>query len=186
MNIVWAQAAIYEPPEVLGKTLQGFAPFHALMLEAVQSPFMRGGYGDFDDIILAVHICSHSWAARASILSASQELVEWGKTCTAGDISSAREKLESYFSESWKMPQFWPTDGGTMRANWIYHLVVFGMRYLRMPESRAWDCPISRLVCYRACVGETDGDKSLMSEDEIKGIEVLKADAEREKANGAS
>lgn len=187
MNIVWAQAALYEPPEVLGKTLRGFSPFHALMLEAVQSPFMVGSTADFDDLILAVHICAHGWADRFLIRSDMAAVIEWGKSLTADDIATGRRNFDAYLTASWETPKFWQdSDSGTLRANWIYHLAAFAMRRLNMTETEAWDCPIARLVCYRACVGETEGDKSLMTDDDIKGIETLKADAEKEKANGAS
>lgn len=188
MNIVWAQAALYEPPEALGKTLRGFSPFHALMLEAVQSPFMVvGDTPDFDDLVLGVHVCSHSWADRFLIRSDIPSVIEWGKTLTADDISTGRRNFDAYLKASWETPQFWQdTEAGTLRANWIYHLVTFAMRRLNMTEAEAWDCPIARLVCYRACVGETEGDKSLMTEEDIKGIEALKDDEAKEKANGAS
>jgi hypothetical protein len=189
MNIVWATAALYEPPEVLGKTLRGFSPFHALMLEAVQSPFMVGGDKSFDDLVIAVHICSHGWVDRFAIRSDMSAVAAWGKSVTADSIAAARRDFNLYLAESWKMPSFWQSgENAAMRANWIYHLAAFAMRRLHMTEAEAWDCPIARLVCYRACVGETEGDKSLMTDDDIKGIEVLKADeaAAKEKANGAS
>jgi len=187
MNIVWAQAALYLPPAALGKTLRGFSPFHALMLSAVSSPFMVDGTPDFDDLVLAVHICSHSWADRFVLRSDLPSVIEWGKTLTTEDISTSRRNFDAYLAASWQMPQFWQdAASGTLRANWIYHLAAFAMRRLHMTEAEAWDCPIARLVCYRACVGETEGDKSLMTDDDIKGIETLKADAEKEKANGAS
>jgi hypothetical protein len=186
VNIVWAQSALYEPPSALGKTLRGYSPFHALALETVRSPFMIGGTPDFDDLILAVHICSHGWADRFKVMSDMAGVSEWGKSVTAADIASARAIFDRYLSESWEMPRFWQGDSGELRANWIYHLVTFAMRRLHMTEAEAWDCPIARLVCYRACYGESEGDKSLMTDDEIKGIEVLRADAAKEKANGAS
>jgi hypothetical protein len=187
VNIVWSTAALYEPPEVLGKTLRGFSPFHALMLEAVQSPFMVGGAPDFDDLVLAVHICSHGWADRFRIRTDLPAVIEWGKSLTADDIATSRRKFDNYLSESWKAPSFWQSgEGSDQRADWTYHLAVFGMRHLNMTEAEAWDCPIARLVCYRACVGETEGDKSLMTDEDVKGVEILKADAEKEEANGAS
>ncbi len=177
MNIVWANAAFYEPPKALGKTLRGFAPFHALMLEAVQSPFMVGGPPDFDDLVLAVHICSHGWSDRFRIRSDMASVIEWGKVLTTEDIAAGRRNFDAYLTASWEMPQFWQSlDAHDLRANWIYHLTTFAMRRLHMTESAAWDCPIARLVCYRACVGETEGDKSLKTEEELKGIETLKAD----------
>jgi len=191
MNIVWAQAALYEPPTVLGKILRGFSPFHALILEAVQSPFMTDAAADFDDLVLAVHICSHGWDDRFRIQSDIPAVTKWGKTVPKKSITPARKDFDLYLKESLRMPQFWQAGGGDEpRANWLYHIATFAQARLHMVERDAWDCPIARLVCYRACVSEVEGDKSLKSESESEGVDVLKADAakaaEKEKANGAS
>ncbi len=59
MQLSWVQAVGYAPPIVLGKQLQSLSAFHVLMLDAVASPFFRGGApAGTHDLLLAVHICS--------------------------------------------------------------------------------------------------------------------------------
>ena len=178
MDLVWSRAVLYEPPQVLGKTLRGFAPFHALALCAVQSSFMSEVGEDTDaiqELVVAVRICSLGWADRYRIVD-EQAIQQWGGKIDPATYLAARQAFAVYLGESWEMPQFWSSEGEGLRANWIYHLVAFGMRELKMTEAEAWDCPIARLVCYRACVGESEGDKSLKSEEEIKGEAILEAD----------
>lgn len=179
MNVVWPQAILYEPPKVLGKTLRGFSAFHALMLEAVQSPFMVGGKADLQDLILAVRICAHRWADRAKIKD-TDAIKTWGKHIKRGDFIGARQTFDLYLAESFKMPEFWNKSGSSLRANFAFHLVTFGMRILGLSEADAWDTPIARMVCYRACWAESEGDTSLKSDSEQSGIELLR------KENGKS
>ena len=182
MNLVWAQAALYEPPTVLGILLRGYSPFHALALEAVQSPFITGAPDDFFDLVLAVHICSRRWAHRFLIGGlAHKPLRRWGRRVRHDEIARGRGQFLTYLAESWMTPEFWRSEGsGPLRAHWLYHLAAFGQRELHMSEAEAWDCPIARLLCYRATVGETEGDKNLVTDEERRGIEMLKA---AEKAN---
>ena len=177
MNLVWAQAALYEPPTVLGLKLRAYSPFHAMALEAVQSPFTIVAKDDFFDLVLAVHICSRGWADRYLLGGlAHKPLRRWGRRVRQDEIARGRRQFLEYLSESWQTPQFWQSaSGGPMRAHWLYHLTAFAMRELNMSEQQAWDCPIARLVCYRAAVGESEGDKNLVTEEEQRGIDMLKS-----------
>lgn len=179
MNVVWPQAILYEPPKVLGKTLRGFSAFHALMLEAVQSPFLVGGKTDLQDLILAVHVCAHGWADRATIKD-TEAIKAWGEHIKSVDFVDAQKQFSNYLTESFAMPEFWNNSGSTLRANFAFHLVTFGMRILGLSEADAWDTPIARMVCYRACWAESEGDTSLKSDDEQAGLDLLR------KENGQS
>lgn len=171
MNLIWPQSAFYSPPTVLGKTLQGFSPFHALMLSAVESPYIEGGKPGFDDTLLAVHICSHGWADRFEVQGNPDAVKAWGKKAKIEDIGAAPKLIEQYFAESWKTPRFWNSGDGHVRSNWVFLLVTFAICELGMTEEQAWDTPIARLMCYRASWGEMQGDKSLMSDEEAAAIE---------------
>jgi len=178
MHIAWIQAAIYDPPEVLGQKLKLLSPYHVLMLDSIQSPFMVGGKYDLHDMVLAVHVCSTSWADRYSVFSTPAALKRWGRKQGKCDWKIEAETFKLYLSESWTIPESWQgAGGGKAKANGAYHLAVFAMRRLRMTEAEAWDCPVARLCCYRDTFDEQETGKSeLITDNERKGIEVLKGD----------
>jgi hypothetical protein len=189
VQLSWVQAVGYAPPVVLGKQLQAFSAFHVLMLDAVASPFFRGGAPDTHDLLLAVHICSSTWASRASVVTDLSSVTDWGQGQSKVDWPAEMRAFETYISESWLIPDKWETTGERekAKANGAYHLAVFAMRFLGLPEAEAWDCPVSRLVCYRETYSEQETGKSLLkTEDELAGIEKLKAEAAAtEVPNGA-
>lgn len=179
MHVGWIQAACYNPPTVLGRKLLPFSPFHALTLDAVDSPYMRGTAVDVHDLILAVYVCSRSWADRASIIGEPEPIQTWGAEQDHADWLAEMAAFRLYFQESWTIPDKWETgDKAKAKANGAYHLAVFGMRFLSMTEAAAWDCPVSRLICYRETYSEQETGKSLLkTDDELEGIAKLKAEA---------
>lgn len=186
MQLSWVQAVGYAPPVVLGKQLQAFSAFHVLMLDAVASPFFRGGAPDTHDLLLAVHVCSSTWASRASVVTDLSSVTDWGQGQLNVDWPAEMSAFEKYISESWLIPDKWELgDGEKAKANGAYHLAVFAMRFLGLAEAEAWNCPVSRLVCYRETYSEQETGKSLLkTEDELAGIEKLKAEAAAEVPDG--
>lgn len=64
------KAAVPEPFRVLGETLCGYTLGHHLLLNLIQSPFISGGIPSYDDLALAVVICSRPYKeAKAFIHS---------------------------------------------------------------------------------------------------------------------
>lgn len=186
MQIVWAQSVLYEPPAILGRKLNLFSPFHALILEAAHSPFMddlSGKAAQVDDLLLAIHVCSKSFTDKFSGLINPQEIQDWGKSVTPEQWQSARADFSLYLKESWKTPEYWSSSSSAeTKASWIFHLVVFAMKQLRFTEQQAWDAPISRIVCYRAAYAEQQtGESDLKTEFDEIGIETLKKDEEAAK-----
>lgn len=176
MEIAWAQALLYQPPVVLGKQLLPLSVLHVLMLDAIDSPFMRGGSFDAGDLIIAVHLCGLKWVDREQFFVDAKAARAWGKSQRKNQMDDESAKFVDYISESWKIPETWKTGKGqSAKANGAYHLAVFGMRQLGMSEAEAWDCPVARLVCYRETYAEQEtGESDLITDDERTGLEVLK------------
>lgn len=176
METAWIQSILYQPPAVLGKSLKPFSPFHALVLDSIESPYMRGGNATPDDLITAVYVCSCSWSDRARILNGDKaELRKWGKDFCRADWQSEFDAFNLYLSESWTTPTTWKRgDGGTVKASGAFHMTVFAMRILGMNEADSWDAPLARLVCYRETYTEQETGKSdLQTDDERHGKKVL-------------
>ena len=184
MQGAFIQALTYSPPTVLGRQLAPLSSWHILLLEAAGSPYIVGGHPQVDDLLTGIWICSHGFADGLAVAGDAEALCLWGKSVTSHSYTPALAAFAEYIRASFAVPEYWTDgkDGGSLRAPYCWHMATFAMRDLHLPEAQAWDFPIARLACYQACVGEINGNKDLMSADEIKGEEVLKADAEKEKA----
>jgi hypothetical protein len=177
MEIAWIQAIAYQPPVILGQQINPFSPFHALVLESTKSPYMFSVAPNFGDLVFAVHICGLRWETRSNIFLPRTDLRKWGKTQRKADRTKAMRDFSLYISESMKTPDVWTKPGkNTVKANGAYHLAIFAMRKLGMNEADAWNCPISRLICYRETDEEQETGKSdIITESEKIGMGKLKA-----------
>jgi len=178
MQAAWTQAALYEPPVILGRKLQPLSPLHLLILDSVDSPFISGGKSDIQDLVLAVHTCCLKWETRQNIFPEDDALKAWGTEQAKTDWREELAAFQLYLSESWVIPEKWDAkDGDKCKANGAYHMALFCMRNLNMPEAEAWNCPVARIVCYRECYAEQETGKSdLVSPDERTSIDKLKAE----------
>ena len=179
MQGAFIQAHTYKSPTILGRQLLPFSPWHGVILEAAASPYILGGIPKLDDMILGVWVCSHShadgWNAAANAPSAQ----EWGNSLTDPNFPAALTAFDEYISASFMGPEYWSSGGGSeIRAPYMWHLATFGMSYLHMSEVAAWDCSVAKLMCYHACKAEVEGNKDLVSNEDMRGMEVLKKDEE--------
>ena len=185
MQKAFLQSALYSPPIVLGRQLRAFSPFHALALEAVNSPFAHEPVTGVtpDSLIVAIWTCSHSFADGLPVLLDIATIQKWGASVGKWDFSKTKAQFFRHLDDSMLLPKFYHTgDEEDARAPVAWHLATSGMRFLHMTEAEAWDCSIARLVCYRACISEWNGSKSLKSDEEIKGRKVLEEIKAREEA----
>lgn len=177
MEIAWIQAIAYQPPVILGQQLNPFSPFHALVLESLKSPYISGGTATPNELVLAVYVCSLSWADRKKITTIDEsKLKNWGKKQSKAAWRYELSNFKTYISESWMLPDTWKKpNSGTVKANGAYHLAVFAMRKLGMNEADAWNTPLSRLVCYRHVIEEQETGKSdIITDDEKTAMQKLK------------
>jgi len=182
MQGAFIQALTYSPPSVLGRQLCAFSSWHGILLEAADSPYIVGGIPKLDDMVLGVWVCSRSyadgWAGATDIAAVS----EWGKNLKDHDFPKALATFGEYITASFMGPEYWSSgSGSSIRAPYMWHLATFGMMHLHLTDVEAWDYPIARMVCHYACKSESEGNKDLISNDDLRGMEVLKADAEKEK-----
>jgi hypothetical protein len=185
MQEAFLASALYQPPIVLGRQLRHFSPFHALALEAVNSPFAHDPVTGVtpDSLIVAIHTCSLSYADGLAALLDTAAIQKWGASVGKWDFDATLKIFKRHISDSMVLPAFYHTgDEEDARAPVAWHLATSGMRFLNMTEADAWDCSIAKLVCYRACISEWNGSKSLKSDEEIKGRKILEEIKAREEA----
>jgi hypothetical protein len=184
MQGAFIQSLTYNPPSVLGRQLKPFSPWHGLLLEAAGSPYLHGGLPDVNDLILGVWICTKSFSEGFRAAADRYAARKWGASLKQPQFFSDQAIFTEYISASFLTPQYWQgKEAKPIRAPYFWHLATFAMRDLHLSEQEAWDVSITRLACYQACVADVSGSKDLMSAEDIKGIEILKADEEKEKEN---
>jgi len=174
------QSLTYQPPAILGRQMLPFSPWHGVILEAAGSPYVSSGKPNLDDMITAAWVCSHSfadgWAGASDVAGARK----WGRRNRKSDLTAAFIEFSEHISASLVGPQYWNAEGGNSpKAPYWWHLATLGMSHLNLSDTAAWDYPISRLMCHFACKSEAEGNKDLMSSDDIKGMETLEADAKK-------
>ena len=185
MQEAFLQSALYRPPVVLGRQIRPFSPFHALALEAVNSPFAHDPVTGVtpDSLIVAVYTCSLSYADGLPALLDTAKIQAWGASIGKWDFAKTKAQFFRHMDDSMLLPVFYHTgDEEDCRAPVVWHLATSAMRFLHMTETEAWDCSIAKLVCYRACISEWNGSKSLKSDEEIKGRKILEEIKVREEA----
>ncbi|MCG2681182.1 MAG: hypothetical protein L6455_14630 [Kiritimatiellae bacterium] len=183
MQGAFIQSLTFNPPTVLGRKLMPFSSWHLLVLEAAGSPFVLGGVPDIDDLVAAIWVCSHGFAEGITIAGDAPAIRKWARAQKKPAFTAARAAFQDYVNAAFCSPEYWSSsDGGEIRAPACWHMATFAMRELHMTEQAAWDFPVNRIGCYQACAGESNGNKDLMSADDIKGVATLEADADKEKA----
>lgn len=180
MQGAFIQSLTYNPPSVLGRQLLPFSPWHGLILEAAGSPYLCGGIPNLDDLILGVWVCSHGFTDGYKLISDVGAAGAWGKAIKKTNFSAGRATFAEHIAASFVAPRYWQASGGgELKSPYFWHCAFFAMRDLHLPESQAWDYPIAKIACYQACHAERQGNKDLMSAEEIKGLEILRQDEEK-------
>lgn len=185
MQGVFTQALTYSPPAILGRQLLPFSPWHGLVLEASGNRYLTGGVPTGDDLIVGLWVCGCSFVGGIEACADKAAIERWGKAHGKGDLAAAAAAFGAYIEAGLRCPEYWAdAQSKPVRAPYWWHLALFGQRHLGLCEAGAWDAPVSRLACYRACYAESQGWDKLKSASEIAGIEVLLADAAAEAAKG--
>jgi len=184
MQGAFISALTYQPPVVLGRQLLHFSPWHGLMLEAAGSPYLVEGKTTVADMIYGVWVCSTSFSEGYAKAGDGIGASKWGKKEKRSDRTEAKALFDEYIIKSFACPDYWSTGGGAqLKAPYWWHLALFGQNVLGLSEAKAWDHPIMKLVCYRACDAESNGWDKLKTENEMEGSRVLRADMEKEEAD---
>lgn len=183
MQGAFIQALTYRPPTVLGRQLMFFSSWHGLLLEAAASSFIVGGAPGTEDLIFGVWICSHSFADGYAIAADARAIKAWGKSCNSLNFAAAMLAFTDYIAASFTLPKYWSDSSGDgCKAPYFWHAATFARVKLHLTEQQAWDYPLARTSCHQACIAEINGNKDLMSADDIKGMAVLKADVDVEQS----
>lgn len=185
MRDLWLQAAMAQPPTICGRRLLPFSIAHEYLLKALDSPYIVGGRVQRADVLLAVDVCSRSWAENAARLFGAIPPAAgwraWARRWRRLDI--ADRSLRRYMQDFSASPEHWDAGPGEeLRGPWEWHLVRVLMEHYGFSEASAWDCHLARARCYADIWSEAQGDRSLVSPSEQAAIDA----AHKEDANGGA
>jgi hypothetical protein len=111
MHPVFASAAIARPPRVLLFQLLPMQLGHALLLEALESPYMVGGPCGRPDVALAAWICSRpATVAMDGIQDGKPSpllMRAVARACRGADWAAADGALVSYIETHMRHPRRW-------------------------------------------------------------------------------
>ena len=191
------QSVLIRPPRVLGRSLRPFCAGHAVLLDALSSPFVSDD-GDWspEALGIAVLVCSLSFekgkrllvpGGRGDGLCLRARWLLWRlgrvarkrRTNLLNEYTAFAEYLEDYQS----VPAMFEGSGRSPSAPWPFSVVmgvVVGLKGA-VSVSQAWNMPLCECVFYSATVGDLFGDESLMSKRDVDELERVRSGEWRKK-----
>lgn len=160
------------PLEVCGRRLQPFTLAHAYFLEAVASPYARGGTPDETDLLLAILACSTAPQDIAGMfLHVSEDVLiqrcaDFRAGLTDRQLLDAVEPFHAWLDASTTGPRHLPRlskDKGTPhKAPWQWALVHMLVQHRIVDRpAQAWAMPLVEAMCWNSVIAEANGDDTL-------------------------
>jgi hypothetical protein len=170
MQGAFIQALTYCPPVILGRQMRPFSCWHGLMLEAMGNAYLGGTKPGVSDVVAGAWVCALS--SKDGLAFDGKAIVAWGRKTR--NVASAIAQLQDYIDAGLRCPEYWrKAEDKPVKAPYWWHLALFARQHLGLDEAAAWDEPVARLVCYRACNAEQEGWKNLKSDNEMKAKAAL-------------
>lgn len=177
MGDVWFKALMAVPPVICGRQLLPFSVAHSYILASLGNPYADDGPGTREALMSAIEVCSHTWEQNRERLIREPPIAEWlwwSWRWRRMDFKTADASFRQYVRDFTACPGHWSSsaDSDTIKSPWQYHVVRALMDSCGMRESESWNCPVGRAKCYYDAIGEANGDKSLVSQDEENQLEA--------------
>ena len=174
---------LIKPGRVLYKKLQDFTVGHAFLLEAMDSPFMKGGKITIFDLAVAVLLCSMPFRKARAILQRppyflSRLATRWGLYCRLRGfkIGDEIQKFMDYISAYTEMPEIWVDKKKKGKKSAVpFSLRLAWTLMSKMDEEEAWNCPLVRALGYYTAEAEFNGAE-FVTEEQDKLIEAIEED----------
>ena len=158
---IFAGSMLPPTPTILGRRLLPLSCWHSLLLMLAGSPWLKGGASDWADVVFGVWVCSRAYdpAERWDFAKIAKEAVAWGKKNRGWDRDQAGALFAEYVDASFRFPSLrTPANGADSGVPWPFRAVATVMHYMpQLTEEQAWNLPVARIACYRACYAEDLG-----------------------------
>jgi len=177
----FAKAFTAQPVTVLGVRLRPFSFGHAYILEAGKNPIVASGAPvSLEDFCVAVQICSRTFREGIAFVSGGQidGAENWAKEIAGMNLADELARFTAYVRDYHTAPRRWKTGKESVtRAPWMLQHVaglLGDAPMIGQALDDAMNTPICEGVAMNAARNAWHGDESLVSEDEVSGMEMLK------------
>lgn len=183
----YASSFTIAPPVILGRRLLPFSIGHSYLLEAAGNGYaLDGDGGDVGSLAVAVLVCSSGFKDGLKILQGFTPIEnDWIESCAGLDLAEEARRFREYTTAALTAPKRWQRDGGQpVKCPWQLAMLasMLGDGVATPANVEAiFDMPLSWAFSINAARQAWQGDQSLWTEDDEKGIEILK---ELENVNG--
>jgi hypothetical protein len=181
----YVQAFTGSPPEILHRRLIPFSVGHAYLLEAAGNGFApTANGGSIDDLVVAVQVCTRSFRDAVRFLQGVEffDADAWAKECADCSLEFEAEKFRAYTDAALTIPPRWKKkEQGQCRAPWPLQILAGLAGEAAMTRATVDDLmntPLAEAFALLAARQSWQGDDSLMTEEEIDAIAMLKPDEE--------
>ena len=160
---IFGGAMLPSAPVILGRQLLPLSCWHALLLMMADSPWLRSGTApDWADTVFALWVCGRRYEAEDSANwdRIQSECVAWGRAVGEWNHDAVSAEFREYLDAALTLPGFKQPATGEAASPipWPFRAVATVMHYLpQLSEEDAWNLPVARVACYRACCGEDNG-----------------------------
>jgi len=165
MDSVFFQSMLVRPPEILGRQLHHFSAWHTLLLTWLDNAFIEGGEVAEGDITEFVYICGTQYKeGDLGIMdpNVARYAYKWGKEIGTFDYNEVIAQIDVYLTDYMSFPKFWYREFKTKESHIpvSFRIVATVLsNYSTFSEEEAWNMPMIKAACYRACVAEDNGQE---------------------------
>jgi hypothetical protein len=169
MNSLFFKSVLIQPPKIMGVQLRPFSAYHALVLMQFDNPFISREPVSNSDIAAALTIMSQGVNDKLSRFMALENSKIYRaywlcKLFLSGDkklelvIADIRAHIGGYtdlpeIRESWSGK----SSGKGSGVPWPFRIAATVWKNFPCKENDAWDMPLNKAACFRACHAEDCG-----------------------------
>ncbi|MFH1605625.1 MAG: hypothetical protein ABIH03_17165, partial [Pseudomonadota bacterium] len=131
MSSAWYQALMATAPRICGRRLLPFSLGHRFILRQRGSPYVCGGVAGWEDLLLAVQLCSRTFADCRSWLAGGARprlLTLWAARWSRSDFAVADGDFRRYVDKFTRVPGHGGSPDGARRlsapSEWHFALAV--------------------------------------------------------------
>lgn len=200
MDEVFLQAALLQPPTILGRRLKPFSAGHVFVLDAIGNKALFSRRNSLQNLLQTLLVCCQSWRENSCMFGvipssagflcdpaghaeALRKVESWGRglRLRPGARRLLQAELQVYVraftrrAEHWDIAEkrgYWK-----LRVPWPFGLVtslVIGTKGALTLE-QAWDLPLGFAWCLCDAIGNLNGTNTLITPDEQKAREAVRA-----------
>lgn len=180
------ESRIHTEHAVLGRKLRPLCLLDLLALEAIESPFVRGGHVRAHDVAIAVNLLSKPIQKNLSIDADFTApgfflKIRAGVSEIFGTLSHDVKKLEDYVGDYMSAAEMWrPNTSGDstpLGAHWIQTLAAFLLRETNLTQTEIWTHPVGQILWIVAAVEEQTTQSRVKTADDDEAEKIAECES---------